>query len=115
MRPAISFIHMMPHEVTISPWTGFDGQGEPSWGSAVTYSARVSSRMRNIVDALGQEVVSAHTVWMTSAPLVNVLDKLTLTTGFVGSTEESLTTPPILAVGRNADGSGWHHTVLYLK
>jgi len=105
----------MAHTATIAPWTGFDGQGEPTFGAAVTYRCRLGANIKNVRDARGQEVVSSHTLWLGASPIVNVLDKLVLSTGVMGSTEESRTSPPIISVQQHADQHGMHHTKLYLK
>lgn len=110
------FRHLMGQSVSVAPFSGRDGYGEPTYGSAVTYRARVVGKIRNVRSASGQEVVSSQTVYLMTAAVVTPLDKLTLSTGFVGSTAADRTTPPILATGRYPGTDGRpNHTVLFLQ
>jgi hypothetical protein len=57
--------------VTLQPYTGFDGQGLPAYGSAVTFTARVreSGDFVNLLD--GSQVRITLELWLPSAT-VNV-------------------------------------------
>ena len=102
--------------VTVAPRTGVDGYGEPTYGAAVPYRARVVGKVRIVRDQTGKEVVFGQTVYLMAATAISPLDKLTLTTGFVNSTESARTTPPIVAAGRfpGMDGDP-HHSVVFLQ
>jgi len=94
------FRHLMGQAVTLARFTGRDGYGEASFGVAVTYRARVVGKVRTVRSASGEEVLSSQTVYLMSAAAVSPLDRLTLSTGFVNSTEADRMTPPIVATGR---------------
>jgi hypothetical protein len=100
------FRHLMGQSVSLAPFTGRDGYGEPLYGTAVTHRARVVGKIRNVRSFTGQEVVSSQTVYLMAAAAVNPLDKLTLSTGFVNSTEADRTTPAIVATGRYPGSDG---------
>ena len=105
----------MGQSVSIAPFTGRDGFGAATYGAAVSYPARVVGKVRQVRDARGQEVVSSQTVYVMTDQAFTPLDKVTLSTGFVNSTEADRTTPPIVATARypGADGQP-HHSVLFL-
>lgn len=105
----------MRQAVSIAPFSAADAYGQPSYGSAASYRARVVGRVRFVRDAQGQEVVSTHTVYLASNPGVTVKDQLTLSTGDAGSTENTVRKPAILSVGTFPDERGRFCTILYLS
>ena len=105
---------LMNQTVTVAPRTGVDGFGRPTYGTAVSYKARLVGKRRQVINAAGQQVVSDQTAYLYGAPAVDPQSKVTLSTGDVGSTSALAINPPILAVGRFPDETGWHHSVLYL-
>lgn len=114
MRSIGQWLHMMPNTVQLAARSGSDEFGAPTFGSDVSYRARLVYIRRMVRNAQGQEVVSNMTVHLATNALVSPQDRVTLSTGDVGSTESWSLTPPILSVGRLPDKAGWHHTVLYL-
>ena len=94
------FAPLMTQTVAIAPWTGYDAYGQPSWGSDVTYKAAVIGEIKLVRDKTGQTVPSKQRVYLMGAPAIGPEDRVTLSTGDVGSTEQYAIRPPILAVGR---------------
>lgn len=100
-----AFRSLMRQTVTIAPWSSQNAYGEPAFGTAVTYPARVVARTRMVRDTQGREVVSTATVYLGAAPTLSVKDRLTLPNG---------ETPVIAAIGDYPDERGPHHSVVYL-
>jgi hypothetical protein len=105
---------MMTQRVSLAARSGQDMYGKPTYGTAVTYQARLVGKRRQVINAAGQQVVSDQTVYLLGAPAVGAQDRVTLSTADVGSTAALAITPPILSVARYPDERGQHHTVLYL-
>ena len=100
--------------VTVAPRTGVDGYGEPTYGAAVSYRARVTGRRRVVRNARGEEVLSAHTGYFAATPAGGAHDRITLSTGDVNSTETGAVTPEVIAVGKFPDDLGGVSLVAYL-
>ena len=101
-------LDLMPHTVTVAPWTGQDKNTVPTYGAVVSYQARITGRVRMVRTTSGQDAVSTRTIYLGSAPALSPKDKLTLPAG------EVPVSPPILAIARVADEDGPHHTVVYV-
>lgn len=110
-----TFLDLMPHTVKIAPFSGTDAFGNPTFGADVSYSARISGKIRLVRDATGREVVSSQTVHLGAAVLVSEQDRITLSTADVASTEAYHVTPPIVAVANIADEGGLHHAMVFLQ
>lgn len=100
-------LSLMPHNITVAPWSSQNAYGEPTYGSAVSYTARVVGKMRMVRDANGTERVSTVTCYVATTASIGPKDKLTLPSGWTPAS------PPIIAVQRVSDESGDHHTVIY--
>lgn len=100
-------LSLMPHTITIAPWSSQNAYGEPTYGAAVSYTARVQGKMQMVRDATGIERVSTVTVYVATTAAIGPKDRLVLPTGF------SPASPPILAVARHSDENGDHHVVIY--
>ena len=114
MRSITSFLHMMPDSVIYEARTGTDAYGDPTWGTASTYRARVVGEQKLIRGFSGLEVLAAQTVYLGAAIVVQPTDRVTLSTNIVSSTQDTAIHPPILGAKRIPDQSGVHSTVVYL-
>ena len=104
--PISDFADMMKSTVTVAPLTGRARDGAPTYGTAVSYKARISYKNRTIRRANEQEVLSRGEVWTNGTTAIDVEDQLTLPAGSPGSL-----TPPILDVQMPRDEDGnIHHT-----
>jgi hypothetical protein len=112
--PIASFSHLMPDSVTYEPRTGTDAYGDPTFGIPKTYRARVVGEQKLIRGFSGEEVVSAQTVYLAAKIVAQPLDRITLSTGIVGSTQATAIRPPLLGAKRIPDQAGAHHVTLYL-
>ena len=105
--PISDFEDMMGSSVTVAPLTGKNNYGKPTYGTTVTYKARISYRNRWLRQSDRQEVLSRGEVWTNGVTPVANEDQLTLPAGSPGPT----LTPPILDVQQPQDEDGnVHHT-----
>ena len=109
-----SFAPLMKQRVQVAPRASYDGDGEATYGTAVTYQAAVVGEMRMVRTATGQEVPSRQSVYLMSAAAIRPEDQVTLSTGDVGSTESYAIQPTILAVDRLPFTRGQFATILRL-
>ena len=109
------FSKLMQQHVTIEPFTAYDAYGVASYGSAVSYEAAVVGKIERVVTVEGQEVPSRQTVYLKSNVMMRPEDRITLSSGDVGSTESYATQPAIVSIGRYPMGTTAGCTVVYLK
>lgn len=102
-----ALLSLMPHTITVAPWASQNAYGEPTYGSAVSYTARVQGKTQMVRDSVGVERVSTVTVYVATTASIGPKDKLTLPNGWTPAS------PSIIAVQRVSDESGDHHTVIY--
>lgn len=99
------FADLMNATVTVEPFSSRGDYGDPTYGTAVSYSARVSYRQVRVRSRDGTESVARGAVWLRSSVAVDERDRLTLPDG---------SAPPILAVDRPGDADGSpHHTKVF--
>lgn len=103
--PISDWADMMPHTVTLAPRTGLNDHGEPTYGTAVSYQARVSYRSHKVRGPDGEDVMARGAVWLQSTALAKVTDRLVL--------PEGETPAVILAVEKHADEAGGHHVKIH--
>ena len=107
-------VGMCRQTVRLAARTGVDGYGEPTFGADAIVRARVVGQRRLVRNDQGREVLSTHTVYLAGLAPLGAHDRITLSTGDVGSTETGAVHPDILAVGKTPDEHGRQHVVLYL-
>lgn len=98
----------------VAPWTGSDAYGEATYGADIKHAVRLVARHRLVRSPQGEQVVSTHTAYFLAALNLDVHDRVTLSTGDVGSTETTVRRPAILSVGRYPDDRGRTYVVAYL-
>ena len=96
---------MLPHSITVEPFSGVDSYGAYTYGSAVTHRARVQGKNRLVTSVTGEEAVSHITIYVGTAS-IGPKDRVTLPAPF------SPTVPNILDVQYVSDESGAHHSVV---
>ena len=99
---------LLNHTVTISPHTGRDVEKKPTYGTAVSYPAKVVMKSRYFRNAKGIETVGRGTVYVKTTTVPGANDELTMPSGF-----EPLT-PPIVDVLPHYDDEGLHHVELII-
>ena len=101
------FLAMASTTVTIAPQSsGYTLYGAPSFGTAVTYVARVEPETQLVRNSAGQEIRTKFRVFvMSSSATVGVSDRITA----AGTTELS-----IFSVEPLHDEEGLHHLELLL-
>src|SRR5574342_898332 len=98
---------MLDTTVTIEPYSTGDEYGVASYGTAVTYAARVESRSRWIAGIAGAEIAARGRVYLGTTTIPSVKDRLTLPSGYTPSQ------PPILEAYPVTDGGRTAFVVLY--
>lgn len=114
MRVIARFHHLMSTTVAIARRASLNAYGEAGYGADIVYKAHLAGDRKLVLNQMGQEVVSAQQVYVGSADVILPTDRITLSTEDVGSTEDAVRRPPILAVKRRSDEYGPHHSVVYL-
>lgn len=96
------FLGLMPDSVSYRQVSSRDGEGNPTYGTATTYRARVVYKeIRTANQATGQDQIGAGEVWFAGVFYPNVDDELTLPDG---------TKPNIINWAVFTDQLGPHHT-----
>lgn len=96
---------MCPHQISVEPFTGVDTYGAYTYGSSVTYKARIQGKNRLVMNLNGEEAVAHFTIYV-AASTIGPKDLITLPAPF------EPTVPSILDVAHVSDESGGHHTVV---
>lgn len=108
------FDTMMPHTVQVTPYTGRDKYGKPTYNEAATvsYTCRIVGKGMALRRDMNDDDTLLYDIYLDGeqshdAP-ITVWDKLTIPAPFnpMGSN------PIIFAVGRYADDDGEHHVKL---
>ena len=99
--PELTGLHLQ--FVTVAPHTGTDSEGQPTFGTGVSYRVRIAGNRRVFPGDKGDEVYSTHDIWFAGRPTISPLDQFTLSTGFVNSTETGARQPTITALGKYTD------------
>lgn len=114
MRAIGGWAHFMSSTVLVAARSGVDRYGKPTYGTDVSYIGHLSRKRRMVRNASGQEVISEQAVHLNTNVDVLPSARVTLSTGDVSSTESWALNPLIVAVERDFDQMGPHHTVLFL-
>jgi hypothetical protein len=117
MRPIKLFRSMMSQTVQIAPRTGVDTFNKPTYGTAVTYQAKIYYASRSLSanrSPAAQTLVAGRVMHIDSADQIIPTAQVTLSTGDVGSTENWAIHPVIKSVERLYDGKGAHSTIVHL-
>ena len=83
-----------------------DKYGSPTYGTAVSYSAKVEESEKTHTTVSGQEVAGGYKIFLDTTSIPDINGQLTMPTGF------SPTNPPILAVRPVSDHNGINHIVI---
>lgn len=108
------FRRLMHQSVLVAAASTYGQDGARSYGSDVQYQCAVIGEGKLTLGANGQQVVSRQSVYLMSNAAIRPEDRITLSTGDVGSTESYAIQPPILAVERYPFTQGQYCTVLRL-
>lgn len=98
------FLELMSDTITLKSVSGRDAYNVVTYGTGVSYSARVVHKTTLIRSSNGSEILAKGVVWVYGAPVVTEEDQITLSDG---------STPPILGVDRYSDEDGDYFTKVY--
>lgn len=99
---------MMDETIVRTPFSGKDAWNNPSFGTAVSYTARVQQKVVVLRNADGREVTSATQCYVATTDVFDERDLITLPSGYLPQQ------PPIIHVKPVHDEQGGHHTVVFL-
>ncbi len=113
------FLSMMPYTVTVEPYVGYDRDNVATFGTAVTFRARIVGKVISLRRSDKEDATPVFDVYLggivqgnSVIPVGNILmttnDRLTLPVN-QGWVDE---TPVIFAVARSTDEEGHHHVKL---
>lgn len=69
---------LMTQDVTVAPFVSRDAYGTPTYGSGVSYKARVNYEQHLVRTADGEQTVARGTAWLARTTAVGSQDKVTL-------------------------------------
>jgi hypothetical protein len=119
MRPITEWQHLMSSRVSVALRTSLDTDVVPTYGTPITdIPAHLSRKRRLIADQREpqlREIVSSQSVHLGINMDVPLTAKVTLSTGDVGSTEETQLSPVIVHVRRRFDQAGAHSITIYFE
>lgn len=95
---------LMQDTVYHMPVAGYTGSGEPIFGSAVAYPARVARKQRTVLSKWGRTAISQSQVWIAGPLKLDFADRIRLPDG---------SAPPILAFEHLPDDEGTSYTKVY--
>lgn len=92
--------------VTIAPLSSIDEWAKPTFGTAVSYSAKIERASERVITNSGDEVVAGYKIFLDTTTIPDVSAEITLPTGY------DPTTPKILQVRPVSDHNGINHIVV---
>ena len=101
------FLELMPYTVTVAPKSGQNQYNEPTFGTAVSYQARIAGKIMELRSKKGEEVTTTFELWLDTTDTIAPDAQLTLT-----GSQWIDTTPEIFTVRRVSDENGDSHVQL---
>jgi hypothetical protein len=93
--------HLTKNVITVYPYSSVASSGAFTYGSAVTYLARISQKVKYLKDSTGQEFVAIASIFISGDQTIDKRSKIVMPDG---------TTAFIKDIKKPRDGNG---TVLY--
>ena len=101
------FLELMPYTVTVAPKSGQNQYIEPTFGTAVSYQARIAGKIMELRSKKGEDVTTTFELWLDTTDVIAPDAQLTLT-----GSQWIDTTPEIFTVRRVSDENGDSHVQL---
>lgn len=114
MRPIERWAPFFSSTVQVAPRTSKNASAAPTYGTDVTYRAHLKGQHRMLRTADGQDVLSTMAVYLMTRDVIQPTCRLTLSTGDVGSTDDAMRRPLVVAVEPRYHQGGRHHVVVHL-
>ena len=105
MSLALALKKFFYHTVTIAPRTGRNNYALPTYGTAVSYSAKIEQSGKLVMNQQGEEVVGRYTIYLDTTTPPDVNGNLTMPSGFE-------TVNQIIAVRPVNDQNGMNHVIV---
>lgn len=111
-------ISMAADTVSVEPYVSTDAYGNVTYGPSVNYTVRVINRTKMVLGYDGKERLSGATIIFFGEYGLTVLDRYTLPVRFSmdkpsDPSDLESRQPQCLAVDRETDENGAHHTTVY--
>jgi len=100
----IGFRDLMTETVTYAEQTGQNQYNEPTFGTPVSYQARVVGNLMELRNKRGEQVTSTVEIWLDTVDTITTDGQITLS-----GSEWVDTTPEIFTVRRVTDDKGDSH------
>lgn len=100
-------LQLLPHTITVQPYTGYNNDGSGIPGTAVEYRARIVGKVMAVRKDRGVEITNLMTIYVDTTDVISANSKLTLPSEFSGDGD-----PMIFAVNHYVDEKGMHHAVI---
>tara|TARA_R110002020_G_scaffold2230_4_gene10434 strand:- start:6680 stop:7051 length:372 start_codon:yes stop_codon:yes gene_type:complete len=98
------FRDLMTETVTYAARSGQNEYNEPTYGTPVSYTARIVGKSMELRDAKGEETTVTYELWLDTVDIISPLGQLTLS-----GAKWIDTTPEIFTVRRVPDENGDSH------
>lgn len=98
------FLDLMTETVTYATRSGQNEYNEPTFGTPVSYTARIVGKAMELRDAKGEEITVTYELWLDTVDTISPDGQLTLT-----GSKWIDTTPVIFTVRRVPDENGDSH------
>jgi len=105
MALAIALKKFFYHTITIAPRSGYDEYAKPTYGTTVSYKAKIEQSGKLVMNQQGEEVVGRYTIYLDTTTPPDVNGNLTMPTGFE-------TVNQIIAVRPVTDHNGINHVIV---
>lgn len=103
----VDFLQLLTQEITVEQPDGtFSDRAKPNFSAGFTIQCRIVLKNEIVRAFDGQERISIAKVYLDSTTIITPESRLTLPVTFTPNQ------PPILAIDREPDEEGDHHTVL---
>ena len=108
MALAVPLRKLFTSAVTLASLSSIDKWGKSSFGSAVSYRAKIERASELVMTNSGDEVTGRYKVFIDTTTIPSVSDQITLPSGY------EPTTPKILQVRPVSDHRGVNHVVVMI-
>lgn len=104
----LELLSMMPHQIGYEPYVSRDDWSNKTYGAIVLLRGRIENKRRRVLSANGKEIISETTLYLATTSGISIEGRITLPSGYLPAT------PDIIAIARQDDEYGAHHTVVYV-
>lgn len=78
MALAPELLELMKQTIQVAPLVSINAYGDEVFGTAVPYDCYIEEKPTKILNQIGAEVISSHTVYVASTGRINITSQCTL-------------------------------------